>query len=145
MGDDVIKDFEEDDDPNSEVGHLAGDSAGKILSILVTWIISFLAFLQTTFHLSDTITGIMLHFFNVLFNVLGQFCHVCAGVVQRLPKSYYQMKNISDFNRNPLDVMLFAESAIMFIFSTTVLTRLVQDKQASSALTELIPLILTIE
>lgn len=101
MGDDVIKDFEEDDDPNSAVGDFVGDSAGRIPSVLVTWIILFLAFLQTSFHLSDTITGIMLHFFSVLFNVLGRFCHVCAGVVQRLPKSYYQMKKHFGLQQKP--------------------------------------------
>ena len=43
MGDDVIKDFEEDDDSNSAIGDLVGDSAGRIPSVLATWIILFCA------------------------------------------------------------------------------------------------------
>ena len=73
MDDDVLKDFEEDDDLNSAVGDLVEDNAGRIPSVLATWIVLFVSFLQASFHPSDTITGIMLHFLHVLFNILSGF------------------------------------------------------------------------
>ena len=60
-------------------------------SALVNWIIFFFSFLQGIYKLSDKVMGLLVHFFHILFVILGKFSSVCKDISGLLPKSIYAL------------------------------------------------------
>ena len=90
-------------DPVTETDFLPAKKRSEAFC-LVSWIISFLSFLQAVYHISDAVTALWLQFLRILFNILGRFCSTCCDISDTLPKSLRLMHKFTgssslDFKR----------------------------------------------
>ena len=52
----------------------------------------FILYLQSIFHLSDSVVGYLLKFMKTFFGVVGRFCTACAGIAAVFPSSLYRAR-----------------------------------------------------
>lgn len=62
-------------------------------STLVRWVVCFISFLQASYQLSNTVTGLLVLFLKRFFVVLGQFSSesICMKIAKYLPGSLYEL------------------------------------------------------
>ena len=68
--------------------------------VIGKWVLAFIIYLQTSYHLSDAVAGSMLRFFKVLFGILGRFSSLCGAVAKWFPGTLYKMKKIFGFKED---------------------------------------------
>ena len=59
---------------------------------LAKWLLVFILYLQSIFHLSDSVVGYLLKFMKTFFGVVGRFCTACAGIAAVFPSSLYRAR-----------------------------------------------------
>ena len=87
---DFDTDLENGSDDTSDIPEVIQADATP-QSALAKWLLVFILYLQSIFHLSDSVVGYLIKFMKTFFGVVGRFCTacICAGIAAVFPSSLY--------------------------------------------------------
>ena len=88
---DFDTDLENGSDDTSDIPEVIQAGATP-QSALAKWLLVFILYLQSIFHLSDSVVGYLIKFMKTFFGVVGRFCTACAEIAAVFPSSLYRAR-----------------------------------------------------